>query len=59
MWTPWGPGEVSCIERCPHFKGKCTFMKAYLGHNKVSLINTEVSSFRGCPIRGVLLYMYM
>ena len=19
MWTPWGPGEVSCIERCPHF----------------------------------------
>ena len=19
---PWGPGEVSCIERCPHFRGK-------------------------------------
>ena len=21
LWTPWGPGEVSCIERCPHFRG--------------------------------------
>ena len=20
LWTPWGPGEVSCIERCPHFR---------------------------------------
>ena len=20
MWTPWGPGEVSCIERCPQFR---------------------------------------
>ena len=19
LWTPWGPGEVPCIERCPHF----------------------------------------
>ena len=22
MWAPWGPGDVSCIERCPHFRGK-------------------------------------
>ena len=22
LWTPRGPGEVSCIERCPHFRGK-------------------------------------
>ena len=22
LWTPWGPGEVSCIEGCPHFRGK-------------------------------------
>ena len=21
LWTPWGPGEVSCIERCPQFRG--------------------------------------
>ena len=22
LWTPWGPSKVSCIERCPHFRGK-------------------------------------
>ena len=22
LWTLWGPSKVSCIERCPHFKGK-------------------------------------
>ena len=22
LWTPLGPDEVSCIERCPHFRGK-------------------------------------
>ena len=27
LWTPWGPGEVSCIERCPHFRGKFTLGK--------------------------------
>ena len=21
LWTPWGPSKVSCIERCPHFRG--------------------------------------
>ena len=20
LWTPWGPGEVSCIESCSHFR---------------------------------------
>ena len=20
LWTPWEPGRVSCIERCPHFQ---------------------------------------
>ena len=20
LWTPWGPGEVPCTERCPHFR---------------------------------------
>ena len=24
LWTPWGPGKVSCVERCPHFRGKVT-----------------------------------
>ena len=23
VWTTWGAGEVSCIERCPHFRGAC------------------------------------
>ena len=22
LWTPWGPGEVSCIEKCTNFRGK-------------------------------------
>ena len=22
LWTHWGAGEVSCIERCPRFWGK-------------------------------------
>ena len=22
LWTPWGHGIVSCIDRCPHFRGK-------------------------------------
>ena len=22
LWTPRGPGEMSCIERCPHFRGE-------------------------------------
>ena len=22
LWTPWGPSKLSCIERCPHFRGK-------------------------------------
>ena len=25
--TPWGPGEVSCIERCPHLCGKFILRK--------------------------------
>ena len=24
LWTPWGPGKVSCVERCPHFRSKFT-----------------------------------
>ena len=48
MWTPWGPGEVSCIERCPHFRGKFTLRK----HNWdiVKYLNTEVSLFQECPL---------
>ena len=38
LWTPWGPGEVSYIERCPHFRGNYTLKKAYLGRSKVSLM---------------------
>ena len=19
-WTPWGPGDAPCVERCPHFR---------------------------------------
>ena len=27
MWTLSGPGEVSCIERCSHFRGKFILRK--------------------------------
>ena len=27
LWTPWGPGKVSCVERCPHFSGKFILRK--------------------------------
>ena len=55
MWTPWGPGEVSCIERCPHFRGKFLLRK-HIGDIE-SVHNTEVSLFLGCPLRGVPLYI--
>ena len=47
LWTPWGPGEVSCMERCSRLRG--TFI-AYSG--SAECLNTEVS---GCPLRGVPL----
>ena len=52
MWITWGPGKVSCIERCPHFRGKINcIQKACLGHSVVSLIQS-----RRCPhFRGVLM----
>ena len=27
LWTPWGPSKVSCMERCPHFRGKFLLRK--------------------------------
>ena len=43
MWTPWGPGEVSCIERCPLFRGKFTLRK-------------HIWDVAKCPLcRGVLI----
>ena len=33
LWTPWGPtcSKVSCIEKCPHFRGKFVFKRAIFG----------------------------
>ena len=45
LWTPWGPGEVSCIKRCPRFKGKFVLRKHI---SKVSLPG-EVSCIKRCP----------
>ena len=49
MWTPWGPGEVSCIKRCSHFRGKLNLRRHILGHNKESLIQR-------CPYFRSVLY---
>ena len=43
LWTPWGPGEVSCIERCPHFRGRFILRK-------------HVWDIAKCPLyKGVLI----
>ena len=66
LWTPWGPGEVSCIERCPHFRCKFT---AYSGLRKVSLLQRcpcFMGSFKGgstaCTTAQragtIMIYMY-
>ena len=56
LWKPWGPGGVSCIQRCRVTKA---YMYVFMGHSKVSLLQrcpdfrgvltTEVSWFQGCP----------
>ena len=46
MWTPWGSGEVSCIEGCPYFRDKFTL--------RMHVWDTmECSSYRGVLISGV------
>ena len=49
-------GDLSCIERCPHFRGKFTLRKYYFGTQQSVLIS-GVSLFQGCPLRGVPLYV--
>ena len=53
--TSWGPGKVSLIQRCPHFRGMFMLRKHIWVQQ--SVLNTEVS-FQGCPLRGVPLYLY-
>ena len=50
IWTPWAPGKVSCIERCPYFRGKVT-LRMRIG-DIAKCLYTEVSLFR--YYRGVL-----
>ena len=47
MWTPWGPSEVSCIKRCPHFRGRFTYISAKHIWDTQSVHDyTEVSLFQ-------------
>ena len=46
LWTPWGPGKVSCLEGCPHFKGK--FLQ-----RKHSWDIAKCPYYRGVLISGV------
>ena len=58
MWTPWGPGGVYCIERCPHFSGSYIGL-LYIKKASVLSSNTEASViFQGRPLRGVPLHAY-
>ena len=51
LWTPWGPGEVSCIEKCPHFRGN-NILRKYIIWNIAKCLISEVSLFQECPLRG-------
>ena len=57
LWTPWGPGKVSCIERCPYFGGKFP-LRMHIWDMAKCPEYTEVSLFQGCPLRGVPLYLF-
>ena len=46
---------MSCIERCPHFRGKFLSKKEHLGHSKVSLIQRS-RDFRVSFKRGSTVY---
>ena len=56
LWTPLGPSKVSCIERCPHFRGDFPLRKHIWDvHSKVSLVQRclcfGVSFKRGSTVR--------
>ena len=51
MWTPWGD-----LAKCPVVSGGTVIMmKGILGAQQ-SVLNTDVSLFQECPLRGVPLY---
>ena len=54
LWTPWGHSKVSCIEKCPHFRGKFLL-------RKYTWDITKCLQYRGifiseCPLREAPLY---
>ena len=51
LWTLWGSGEVSCIERCPHFRGKFIYQETIFGMQQ-NVLNAEVSLFQGSLVWG-------
>ena len=50
MWTPLGASEVSCIERCPHFRDEL--------RERIWDI-AKCPQCRGVLLKGVPLYMVM
>ena len=54
LWTLWGPGKVSYIERCPHFRGKFLL-------GKHIWVTAKCPEFRGvlgvhCPYMCILTH---
>ena len=47
-----GPEDMSLLERCPHFRGCCTYVQASmeLGPEIVSLLE-RCPHFRGCYVQ--------
>ena len=57
LWTPWGPSKVSCIERCPHFRGKFLLRKHIWDIAKCPLYRGVLIT--ECPLREVPLYIHV
>ena len=51
LWTLRGPGEVSCLESCPHFRSKLILRFG----TQQGFLNVEVSIFQGYSLRDVPL----
>ena len=64
MRTPWGPGKVSCIESCPHFRGKFTLRKRIWDTAKYPYAlfqECPLALFQECPLakRGPSVYRFL
>ena len=56
QWTPSGPSWLSCIERCPYFKGRFVHSSMWLGLQTVSSLESCMSFVQSVLHREATLY---